>query len=76
MTAEVIRTGSVIVRDVNSFRADAPSSGSEPALRDLAAMLREHDEWTFEVQVHTDEGSLPRSTPRDRPSVRSRSSPG
>ena len=58
MTAEVIATGSLIVRHVEFDSAtDTPTPGSEPALRDLAAMLQQHDEWTFEVQVHTDEGS-------------------
>ena len=60
MIAEVERTGSVIVRGV-TFEADAdvPAAGSEGALDDVRAMLAEHDEWTFEVQVHTDDGGTP-----------------
>ena len=56
MIAEVVRTGSVIVRGISFDKgAEVPSSSSEAALRQVSAMLREHDEWTFEVQVHTDE---------------------
>ena len=60
MIAEVVRTGSVIVRGV-TFEADAdvPAAVSESALDDVRAMLVEHDEWTFEVQVHTDDGETP-----------------
>ena len=56
MIADVVRTGSLIVRQVHfDLATDAPTPGSEAVLSDLLAMLREHDEWTFEVQVHTDE---------------------
>jgi OmpA-OmpF porin, OOP family len=60
MIAEVVRGGSVIVRGVEfEANANSPSAGSEPALRQLRAMLLEHDEWVFEVQVHTDDGGDP-----------------
>jgi len=60
MIAEVVRTGALIVRHV-TFEpdAEAPAAGSEAALDDLRAVLVEHDEWTFEVQVHTDDGGTP-----------------
>jgi OOP family OmpA-OmpF porin len=60
MIAEVVRTGSVIVRGLEFDRnGDSPSAGSEPVLRRLGAMLLEHAEWTFEVQAHTDETGDP-----------------
>ena len=56
MIAEVVRNGSVIVRDIEFSSGDAtPSVQSEAALRQVRRMLLEHDEWTFEVQVHTNE---------------------
>ena len=60
MIAEVVRTGSLIVRGM-TFEADAdvPAAGSESALDDVRAMLAERDEWTFEVQAHTDDGGTP-----------------
>ena len=57
MIAEVVRTGSVIVR-ASTFdpRADGAGRILGPGARSsLRAVLTERDEWTFEVQVHTDE---------------------
>jgi OmpA-OmpF porin, OOP family len=60
MIAEVVRTGSVIVRGIEFEKtAESPSPRSEPALRQLRAMLIEHEEWNFEVRVHTDETGDP-----------------
>jgi OmpA-OmpF porin, OOP family len=60
MIAEVVRGGSVIVRGISfDGQSESPSAGSEPALRQVRAMLLEHDEWVFEVQVHTDDGGDP-----------------
>jgi OOP family OmpA-OmpF porin len=58
--AEVVRTGSVIVRGIEFGKnVESPTSASAPALRQLRAMLLEHAEWTFEVQVHTNETGDP-----------------
>ena len=60
MIAEVVRTGALIVRHVTfDVSAEVPTADSEAALDDLRAVLIEHDEWTFEVQVHTDDGGTP-----------------
>ena len=60
MIAEVVRTGSVIVAGVTfEDRAAEPTASSELALGELRAVLLDHAEWTFEVQVHTDEGGTP-----------------
>jgi OOP family OmpA-OmpF porin len=60
MTAEVVRTGSVILEGV-TFELDRAvlMRGSDRVLEELRAMLLEHTEWAFEVQVHTDESSDP-----------------
>jgi len=60
MTAEVIRTGSVILEGV-TFEPDRAvlARDSDRVLEDLRGMLLEHTEWTFEVQVHTDESGDP-----------------
>ncbi len=63
MIAEVVRNGSVIVREMSSSGAGTLSARSEAALDEVRPMLVEHDEWTFEVQVHTDEAGDPE---RDR----------
>lgn len=56
MIAEVVRNGSVIVREIEFARgAGTLSVRSEAVLRQVRSMLLEHDEWTFEVQVHTNE---------------------
>jgi len=60
MVTEVVKTGSVILAGVcfEPGRA-AFTASSEPVLAEVRAMLLEHAEWTFEVQVHNDEaGSL------------------
>jgi outer membrane protein OmpA-like peptidoglycan-associated protein len=60
MIAEVVRTGSVIVAGVTFDRdRTQPAASSDPALDELRAVLLEHMEWTFEVQVHTDETDTP-----------------
>ena len=57
MIAEVVATGSLIVRHVTfDAGSEAPAPGSDAALEALRAVLVEHDEWAFEVQVHTDDG--------------------
>ena len=60
MTAEVIRTGSVILEGV-TFEPDRAvlARDSDRVLEDLRGMLLEHTEWTFEVHVHTDESGDP-----------------
>jgi outer membrane protein OmpA-like peptidoglycan-associated protein len=60
MITEVVRTGSLIVPGVR-FEADAeaPTADSERALDDLRVMLVQHEEWNFEVQVHTGDGGTP-----------------
>jgi len=56
MIAEVVRAGSVIVRGIEFDPGAATlSARSKPALEEVRRMLDEHTEWTFEVQVHTDE---------------------
>jgi outer membrane protein OmpA-like peptidoglycan-associated protein len=56
MIAEVVRSGSVMVRGIEfDPRAATLSARSKPALEEVRRMLDEHTEWTFEVQVHTDE---------------------
>jgi len=56
MIAEVVRTGAVIVAGVTFDRERTqPAAASEAALGEVRALLLEHTEWTFEVQVHTDE---------------------
>jgi OmpA-OmpF porin, OOP family len=56
MIAEVVRTGSVIVRGVEFDPGQAAATvGSQRSLAEIYAVLTEHDEWSFEVQVHTDE---------------------
>jgi outer membrane protein OmpA-like peptidoglycan-associated protein len=60
MIAEVVRTGSAIVRGIEfAAGSEQPSGGSEAALREVRKMLLEHEEWTFEVQVHTSETGNP-----------------
>ena len=61
MIAEVVGTGSVIVRgvDVRGRRPSAVGRLGTARSTHVRAMLREHDEWTFEVQVHTDDGGTP-----------------
>jgi outer membrane protein OmpA-like peptidoglycan-associated protein len=60
MIAEVVRTGSVIVSGITFEKGrDVPAQASERSLDALRAMLAEHDEWTFEVQVHTAETGDP-----------------
>ena len=60
MIAEVVRTGSLIVSGVTfDLGQEQPAAASDAALGDLRSMLLEHTEWTFEVQVHTDDGETP-----------------
>jgi outer membrane protein OmpA-like peptidoglycan-associated protein len=60
MIAEVVRTGSAIVRGIGfAAGSEEPSAGSEAGLREVRKMLLEHEEWTFEVQVHTSETGNP-----------------
>ena len=62
MIAEVVATGSLIVRQVTfDAGSEAPAASSDGALEQLRAVLAEHDEWTFEVQVHTDDGGTARA---------------
>ena len=57
MIAEVVATGSLLVRHVTfDAGSEALAASSDGALEELRAVLAEHDEWTFEVQVHTDDG--------------------
>jgi OOP family OmpA-OmpF porin len=60
MVDEVVRTGSVIVRGIRFAQGQAaPAAGSERSLSALRAMLTKHTEWSFEVQVHTNETGDP-----------------
>ena len=60
MIAEVSGPGSVIVRGVTFERArPVPTSAAGRSLEELRVALREHDEWTFEVQGHTTEAGSP-----------------
>ena len=78
MIAEVVRTGSVIVRGVRfDTGRPAPADGSERSLAEVLSVLTEHTEWTFEVQVHTDEtGDAETRIARSPSRAPSRSSPG
>jgi outer membrane protein OmpA-like peptidoglycan-associated protein len=56
MIVEVVRTGSAILSGIRFEPGrDAPAASSETSLAAVRAMLVEHDEWTFEVQVRTAE---------------------
>ena len=56
MIAEVVRNGSVVIGEIEFSSGDGtPTVRSEAALRQVRSMLLEHDEWSFEVQVHTNE---------------------
>src|SRR5262245_2228839 len=60
MVAEVVKTGSVILAGVRFEPGrNALTVTSEPVLGEARAMLLEHTEWIFEVQVHTDEAGNP-----------------
>ena len=60
IVAEVIRTGSVIVRGVTFERArPVLTSAAGRSLEELRVALTQHTEWTFEVQGHTTEAGSP-----------------
>jgi outer membrane protein OmpA-like peptidoglycan-associated protein len=70
LIAEVVRNGSVVVRDVEFAKGNgAPTPQSRQALRAVRAMLLEHDEWTFEVRVYCGESG---DAARDRALAASR----
>jgi OmpA-OmpF porin, OOP family len=60
LVAEVVRTGWLALPEVR-FAGDAAEAtpASMAALDRVRAMLAEHTEWTFEVQVHSHDAATP-----------------
>ena len=55
MAAEVVKSGTVAVYGINFDIGKATlQAGSDRVLGEIVKLLKEHDEWRFEVQGHTD----------------------
>lgn len=55
MAAEVVKSGSVAVYGINFDTGKATlQPGSDAVLAEIVTLLRQHGEWHFEVQGHTD----------------------
>lgn len=55
MAAEVVKSGSVAVYGINFDTGKATlQPGSDAVLAEIVTLLRQHGEWRFEVQGHTD----------------------
>lgn len=55
MAAEVVRSGSVAVYGITFDTGKATlQAGSDQVLGEIATLMKEHDDWRFEVQGHTD----------------------
>ena len=60
MAAEIVKTGSLIVRGI-AFEPGGATllPASRPSLQELRRLLTKHTEWIFEVQGHTNEAATP-----------------
>ena len=55
MAADVVKSGSVAVYGINFDTGKATlQAGSDQVLGEIVKLLKEHDDWRFEVQGHTD----------------------